>query len=206
VAWDGGGDDLYRSVYFTQAAGAHYANGALVDEAGNDQHVLYETAGAALAFGWDYANALLVDKQGDDRYEAHIISLGLADIRSNALFFELGGDDQYQLGKDQPGMGAADFRDDYKKPDPLSPYNSETACFGLLIDAGGTDRYMVWDEKTKRTTAAGAWGDDRSWRNPAPGSPEHGWRNHGLGLDTDGGTVPELTRFDAPPLTPTSAR
>ena len=206
VAYDASGDDLYRSVYFTQAAGAHYANGTLVDEAGNDQHVLYETAGAAMAFGWDYANALLVDKQGDDRYEAKIISLGLADIRSNALFFDLGGDDQYQLGKDQPGMGAADYRDDYKKPDPLAPYNSETACFGLLVDAGGIDRYLVWDEKAKRASPSDVWGNDRSWQSPAPGSPEHGWGNHGLGLDADSGTVPEFVRFDAPAASPTSSR
>jgi hypothetical protein len=205
VAFDGGGDDMYRSVYFTQGAGAHFANGVFVDEGGNDQHVLYETAGAAMAFGWDFANALFVDKAGDDRYEAKIISLGLAQVRSNALFFDLGGDDQYQLGKDQPGMGAADFRDDYAKPDPLAPYDSEVASFGLLIDVGGTDKYFTWDEKSGRVAAARR-GDDSAWENPAADSPQHGFRNHGLGLDAPAGTIPEFVRFDAASPSPTSQR
>jgi hypothetical protein len=205
IAFDGGGDDMYRSVYFTQAAGAHYANGALLDEGGNDQHVLYETAGAAMAFGWDYANALFVDKAGDDRYEARIISLGLAQVRSNALFFDLGGDDQYQLGRDQPGMGGADFRDDYAKPDPLAPYNSETASFGLLLDAGGNDKYFTWEDKVGRVASPGRT-NDTTWQSPAPGTPQAGWRNYGLGFDAANGTVPELMRFDAPSPSPTSAR
>jgi hypothetical protein len=167
--------------------------------------VLYETAGAAMAFGWDFANALFVDKAGDDRYEAKIISLGLAQVRSNALFFDLGGDDQYQLGKDQPGMGAADFRDDYAKPDPLAPYDSEVASFGLLIDVGGTDKYFTWDEKSGRVAAARR-GDDSAWENPAADSPQHGFRNHGLGLDAPAGTIPEFVRFDAASPSPTSQR
>jgi len=205
IAYDGAGNDLYRSVYFTQAAAAHYASGALLDEGGNDQHVLFETAGAALAFGWDYGVALLVDKAGDDRYEAKTLALGLAQIRSNALFFDLGGDDQYQMGAEQAGFGAADFREDYAKPDPLAPYNSETACFGIWIDAGGADRYVRWDDKNGRAVAA-TQADDRGWRDPAPSSPQFGYRNHGIGLDLPAGTLPELVRFDVAPPSPTTAR
>jgi len=109
------------------------------------------------------------------------------------------------LGKDQPGMGAADFRDDYAKPDPLAPYNSETASFGLLIDAGGRDKYFTWEEKVGRVAAPGR-SDTSAWQSPVPGTPQAGYRNHGLGMDAAYGTVPELVRFDAPSPSPTSSR
>ena len=64
---------------------------ALIDEGGNDRHELWETAGAALAFGWDVVNAFLIDRgDGNDRYEAKIISMGCAEVRSNAFFLDEG--------------------------------------------------------------------------------------------------------------------
>ena len=206
VAYDGAGDDLYRSVYFTQGAGAHYANGVLVDESGQDQHLLYDTAGAGFGFGWDYANALFVDKSGDDRYEAQTTSFGRADIRSTAMFFDLDGDDRYQLAKGQAGLGAADFRDTYATPDPFAPYQSETMSFGIWIDAGGLDMYNEWDANRRQAAQSATWGNDRSWMSPAPGSKEHGFANHGIGVDVSGGTVPELFRFDPAKASPTSRR
>jgi hypothetical protein len=81
LVYEGSGDDHYKSVYFTQASGAHYCIGAILDEGGNDTHELWETAGAGLAFGWDYTNALLFNLGGNDKYTAKIISIGCAQIR-----------------------------------------------------------------------------------------------------------------------------
>jgi hypothetical protein len=198
VAYDAEGDDLYRSVYFTQAAAAHYANGVLVDEAGNDQHILYETAGAAFAFGWDYANALFVNKSGNDRYEAQVTSFGRADIRSTAVFVDHAGNDRYQLGAGQSGFGAADFRDSYRVPDLIAPYNSEAKSFGLFLDVGGVDMYQIWNSEQRQASAAEVWGEGLTWQMPRPGDSGYGYNNHGLGLDVPAGRIPEFFRFDVP--------
>jgi hypothetical protein len=193
LLYDGAGDDLYRSVYFTQASGAHFCLGALMDEGGNDRHVLYDTSGAGLAFGWDFANALLLDRSGDDSYEAKIISLGLAQIRSNALFFDLGGHDTYTLGAGQPGMGAATFMESYRTPGyQYGPYSFYANSFGLLLDLGGTDRYLDWNVQTDERPPSARWGENRTWLNPARDSEQWGYRNFGVGMDVETGVVPDF--------------
>jgi hypothetical protein len=194
LVYEGGGNDRYESVYFTQASGAHYCVGAILDEGGDDEHVLGENAGAGLAFGWDYTNALLVDTVGNDRYEAKIISLGLGQIRSNGLLIDLAGDDCYRLDAGQPGLGAADLRDEYKQVPATAPYYGESLTIGLLLDGGGRDRY-------ERRAADGSVEPDSSlvdgaWRAaPAPGSAEAGFGNHGALWDTEGGRLPELSPY-----------
>lgn len=194
LLYEGDGDDRYESVYFTQASGAHYCVGAILDEAGDDEHLLGENAGAGLAFGWDFTNALFVDVAGNDRYEAKIISLGLGMIRSNGLFIDLAGDDRYRLDAGQAGLGAADLREEYKRPPATAPSTGESLTIGLLLDGGGRDRY-------ERRAADGSFAPDSAladgvWRlAPAPGSAEAGFGNLGALWDCEGGALPELAPY-----------
>jgi hypothetical protein len=191
LVYEGEGDDLYESVYFTQASGAHYCIGAIVDGGGNDTHKLWETAGAGIAFGWDYTIALLLDKGGNDRYEAKIISLGCAQIRSDAFLIDIGGDDYYQLQKDQQGFGAATYREDYDNPNRLSPYSAYAKSFGLLLDIGGTDTYMDWDKDKDETSPNVICGDNKMWYSPSKSDEHYGANNFGVGMDVEEGQVPE---------------
>lgn len=194
ICYDGEGNDEYRSVYFTQASGAHFCNGILLDESGDDKHILTETAGAAFGFGWDFTNALFIDRGGNDRYEAKIISYGLAQIRSMAFFFDMGGDDSYTYGKGQQGFGAATFREDYAKPNPLAPYFYYAKSAGLFIDAAGNDMYNIKDGDAVATSDA--YRNGAIWFSPAKADTTYGHNNFGVGLDADGGTIPELNIFD----------
>ena len=143
LVWDGGGNDIYESCYFTQASGAHFAIGVMVDESGNDRHRLVETSGAGIAFGWDLVNALLLDVKGNDSYEAKIISMGSAEVRSNAFLIDLGGDDHYRFGvKGTPiGLGGVDLRKEYGTVRFFAPYNGLVSQVGLFLDLGGKDTY-----------------------------------------------------------------
>ena len=144
LVWDGGGDDVYESCYFTQASGAHFALGVLVDEAGNDKHRLVGTSGAGIAFGWDLVCALLLDVEGDDSYEAKIISLGSAEVRSNAFLIDLKGKDRYIFGvkKSPIGLGGVDERKEYGEVRFFAPYNGLVSQVGLFLDLEGKDQYL----------------------------------------------------------------
>lgn len=200
LLFDGGGDDRYRSVYFTQGSGAHFCIGALIDEGGNDQHQLYDTAGAGLAFGWDFSVALLLDKGGDDLYEAKGNSLGRADLRSNAFFVDLGGNDEYRFPEKAGGLGIAPVVPQYRLPGHAQgPYNYYASSFALFLDAGGVDRYLDLDPEKGTSVPSSTHGDGRVWQQPAPGSEDYGCRSYGVGLDVEDGTVPEFVLFDAVP-------
>jgi len=171
LLWDGGGDDTYESVYFTQGSGAHFAIGALIDEAGNDRHTLLETAGAGLGFGWDVVNAFLIDRgDGKDRYEANIISTGLAEVRSNAFFLDEGGDDTYVLDAGTLGFGAVDERPEYKDPPKTSAASFYLTQVAVFLDLGGKDTYLRRPNGGKPAPDSEA-GDHRRWhvhvRDPA---------------------------------------
>jgi hypothetical protein len=194
ICYDGEGDDIYRSVYFTQASGAHFCNGALVDETGDDKHILYETAGAALAFGWDYTNALFVDRSGNDTYEAKMISYGLAQIRSFAFFFDMEGTDSYLYVKGQPGFGAASFRDNYGRPSELMTYYYYSKSAGIFIDVSGTDEYSEQDGE--KAFASEKMKNDTTWWSPEKSDPNFGHNNFGIGIDTESGLIPDLEIFD----------
>ncbi|MDD4051303.1 MAG: hypothetical protein PHR28_05315 [candidate division Zixibacteria bacterium] len=194
ICYDGAGNDEYQSVYFTQASGAHFCNGILLDEAGDDKHILTETAGAALGFGWDYTNALFIDRGGNDIYEAKIISYGLAQIRSMAFFFEMGGDDSYIYTKGQQGFGAATFREDYAVPNPVAPYNYYSKSAGVFIDAAGNDSYKIKDGDS--VIVSDKFRNDAIWFTPEKADLAYGHNNFGVGLDASDGTIPELNIFD----------
>lgn len=143
LLWDGGGDDAYTSVYFTQGSGAHFAVGALIDEGGDDVHRLGHNAGAAYGFGWDVVNAFLLDRgAGNDRYEAKIISSGLAMVRSNAFLLDEGGDDVYVLDAGAQGLGDVDQRPEYRAPGRTATFPFHLGQVGLLLDLGGRDLYQ----------------------------------------------------------------
>ena len=195
ILYDVEGNDSYRSCYFTQASGAHYCIGALFDESGNDKHELYETAGAGLSFGWDFAVTLMADWQGNDIYTGKIISIANAQIRSNSLLFDFGGDDLYQLSPGTDGMGDATFRDDYRTPRPTAPFLSYAQSFGVLIDVGGKDRYLDKTDSTGATTERPGCVNGSYWLRPARTSANFGFDNYGIGLDVEQGIVDELFRF-----------
>ncbi len=190
VVDDRSGDDLYKSCYFTQGSGAHYCNGILLDEGGNDRHELFETAGAALGFGWDYTNALLVNIGGDDVYRAKMISMGLAQIRSDAFLIDIGGNDKYYLGKDTPGLGEATYRDDYRFPSKLTPYYYYSKSFGGFIDIGGDDAYFEFSDKAENPSPFAT--NNTKWLQPAKTDSTYGANNFGVGVDADSGSIPEL--------------
>jgi len=209
LMYDKNGDDLYKSVYFTQASGAHYCIGAIIDEYGDDRHDLFGNAGAALSFGWDFSVNLLVDKHGDDYYKADIISIASSEIRSNAFFFELEGDDHYILRPGTVGMGGVDFRD-YDNPHPLSPFYAYCNSIGLFIDSGGDDIYEDW---TIETVGEGEEAEEVREFVPServrnndwvewfgPDHERYGFNNFGVfwDLEDPGATVPDVTWLDPP--------
>jgi hypothetical protein len=191
LVYEGEGDDVYESVYFTQASGAHYCIGAIIDEGGNDTHKLWETAGAGIAFGWDYTIAMMYDRGGNDHYEAKIISLGCAQIRSDAFLIDIGGDDSYQLQGGQQGFGAATYQASYDIPNKISPFDAYSKSFAILLDIGGDDKYSDWTKDTDKTTANPIYGNNKTWYSPAKGSEHYGADNFGIGLDVETGRVPE---------------
>ncbi len=195
LVYEGEGDDLYESVYFTQASGAHFCIGAIVDEGGNDTHKLWETAGAGIAFGWDFTNAILYDKGGNDHYEAKIISIACAQIRSNAFLIDDGGNDYYQLQTGQEGFGAATWRDDYSIPNTISPYDALAKSFSLLLDIGGKDTYMDWESEKDKTSPNTICGDNKTWFKPARDNEHYGANNYGVGMDVEDGMVTEGEMF-----------
>ena len=195
ILYDVEGDDLYKSCYFTQASGAHYCIGAVFDESGNDRHELFETAGAGLSFGWDFAVTLMADWQGNDSYIGKIISIANAQIRSNSLLFDLGGDDLYQLTPGTDGMGEASFREDYRTPRPTTPFLSYAQSFGILLDIGGTDRYLDYSDSAKTSVSRAGCVNSGSWLRPGRDSEHFGFDNYGVGLDVDSGVVADLIRF-----------
>lgn len=209
LMYDKNGDDLYKSVYFTQASGAHYCIGAIIDEAGDDRHDLFGNAGAALSFGWDFSVNLLVDKAGDDYYKADIISIASSEIRSNAFFFDLGGDDHYVLGRGALGLGGVDFRG-YDTPHPTSPFYQYCNSIGLFIDSHGDDIYEDWvketigegdDAETIRYFEPSERCENNLWLEwTEPGDEHYGFNNFGIFWDLDDvdAIIPDVTWLDPP--------
>ncbi len=188
LMWDGGGDDVYRSVYFTQGSGAHFAIGALIDEGGNDRHELWETAGAALAFGWDVVNAFLIDRgDGDDYYEAERISVGVAEVRSNAFFIDEGGDDTYVVKPKGKFLGDVDDRESYKTPGRTADFPWRLGQVAVFLDLGGKDTY--------REHAAAA--DGATWNVRKKDPTSRSGPNVSIGRDVAEGVVGFLKPFPA---------
>ncbi len=164
LLWDGAGDDVYRSVYFTQGSGAHFAIGALIDESGYDRLELWETAGAALGFGWDVVNAFLIDRgSGNDYYEADRISIGVAEVRSNAFFLDEGGDDTYVVAAQGKFLGDVDTRASYTKPGRTADFPWRLHQVAVFLDCDGEDTYLV-RAKDRSTTPHPLAKDGAEWQ------------------------------------------
>lgn len=171
LLWDGGGDDAYRSVYFSHGSGAHFAVGAVIDEGGNDLHSLSDfakvglgpKAGAGIGFGWDVVNAICLDRDGDDLYEADIISIGCAEIRSNGWLLDEAGDDTYVAAEGALAFGAVDDAPRYSVPDRVSPFTFHIPQLGLFLDLGGTDKYQRRPTKGGDPVPDLEAKDDASW-------------------------------------------
>ena len=123
-----------------------------------------------------------------------MMGLGCAQIRSQALLLDLGGNDTYALPPNAEGLGAATFLDSYAKPGySYGPYSFYGNSVGLLLDIGGTDRYVAKDFASGKEDPAPAAGNNRTWLRPAKDSPNFGFRSYGIGLDTETGAVPDLS-------------
>lgn len=183
ILWDQSGNDYYRSCYFTQASGAHFAVGALIDNAGNDRYELFETMGAALGYGWDFTIALFVDKEGDDFYQAKRIALGTAQIRSQAFFFDLSGNDTYRLLDTLNLCGAAPPYRYYTEFDPTLAYFYWNRSIGLFLDLGGDDHYEYPVQPLKSTYPR----NNAQWFSPPLNDPKRGRENYGIGIDRSSG-------------------
>ncbi len=195
LLWDGGGDDVYRSVYFTQGSGAHFAIGALIDESGNDRHELWDTAGAALAFGWDVVNAFLIDRGGgNDYYEADRISIGVAEVRSNAFFIDEGGDDTYVVKPKGKFLGDVDTRKSYEQPGRTSDFPWRLAQVGVFLDCDGKDTYLA-RAKDGTTTPHPTAKDGASWHVRA--SESGGAPNRSYAGDRNGAHIGWLAPWPA---------
>jgi len=216
ILYDGGGHDRYRSCYYSMASGAHFAIGAIYDESGNDDYRMIDpdvvddlapegrgmnaAGGAGLAFGWDYTMGLLVDKGGADRYEGRIISGGQAMIRSTAILADLGsGNDTYILPANAGG-GNSDPRDSYPAevlPHEIGygPYSHHGTSFGFLLDTGGRDQYFEFRADGHHSPSP-IWQDGLAWEQPTRSSPQYGHSSYGIGMDVEGGTIPEVHVFE----------
>ena len=106
--------------------------------------------------------------------------MGLAQIRSNAFFIDIGGDDTYELGAKTPGLGEATWRADYLTPSRYYTYNSYVTSFGGFIDIGGNDEYVSFTDST-RTPHAVARNNARL-QQPAPNDSTYGANNFGVGI------------------------
>ena len=213
LVYDGGGDDLYEAVYYSMASGAHFCIGAIFDEGdGDDRYRLVDpplepqsdtmnaSAGAGLAFGWDYTMGLLVDKGGDDWYEARIISGAQAMIRSTAILADLGQRQRHLRAargrRRRPRRVPRQLRQGPTSPPdrlrPLQPSRPPTSDSSSTT--GGEDRYLNYSDTGEHPPSA-VWKDGSTWLQPAPGSEEYGFDSFGVGMDVEGGTIPEFTVF-----------
>ena len=113
---------------------------------------------------------------------------------SMAFFFDLAGNDSYTYGKGQQGFGGATFRPDFAVPNPLVPYTYYAKSVGLFIDAAGNDRYAIKDGEA--VAVSETFRNRAIWFSPAKADSVYGHNNFGVGLDAEGGIIPELNLFE----------
>ncbi len=210
LVYDGAGNDTYRSVYYSLASGAHYAVSAVVDESGDDtytQHQDFEDAraGAGIAFAWDYVTALLYDGAGNDAYDSGSNCIARTAENGQALLIDGGGDDTYTAFSPGGCFGSSRWQP-YRSGDPYRQYLTglETGVLALLLDLGGADRYQLRDRTTGQVAPHPNAVDGGTWENPDPdsvssvGTTFRYARTFGLGIDRQGGVVPEFHAVPAP--------
>ncbi|MEE9613984.1 MAG: PDZ domain-containing protein [Thermodesulfobacteriota bacterium] len=139
---DMSGDDVYISGDLAQGMGI-FGVGALVDLGGDDTYTGDTFTGGVGRFGI----GILLDAGGNDTYRARLSSQGHGSVRGLGALIDTGGNDFYFAGGKYP-----DFRDPENATKSFSqgfgtgmrPYKTAVGAsggIGLLIDAGGNDRY-----------------------------------------------------------------
>ncbi|MEO5928989.1 MAG: hypothetical protein ABIR47_03565 [Candidatus Kapaibacterium sp.] len=148
---DRAGNDTYRSGKYSIGSAAHFAIGCKVDLAGNDSYSIgYDSAKNQYnGHARDGSIGISIDGGGNDRYFLKSNCAGSADLNSIALFWDRGGDDEYNIyypkstdtgWSDTPPLGTATLYP------PFNTFRDELPSYGLFIDGGGQDRY-IWDDR-----------------------------------------------------------
>ncbi|MBA5865886.1 MAG: hypothetical protein GDA67_04205 [Nitrospira sp. CR1.3] len=122
---DVGGQDHYQGANFSLGHGYFFGAGVLLDLNGNDEH---EAARYGHGSSAHYGVGLFNDRFGDDRYGSSgpYYNAGMAWDHGVSVMIDSGkGRDQYMLGL-STGLGGADY-----------------SGWGLFIDEGGNDQYIV---------------------------------------------------------------
>lgn len=119
---DDGGDDRYEAEMFAQGVGYFYGAGLLWDRGGDDR---YRAVRYAQGNGVHEAVGILRDDSGDDRYTLSFgVGQGMGLDLSVGMLFDGAGDDQYESRILAQGAATANG-------------------LGILIDAGGADRWSM---------------------------------------------------------------
>lgn len=167
VLADRSGDDEYEGVWYTQASAAHFALGILMEGGGNDRY--RSTHNMAQGAGHDFSLGFLYERGGNDVYEAPNLSLGGGNANGFGIFWDVRGDDRYQvsaattLGRSNVAAPRGGPRDRMKN-------------LGLFLDTGGTDVYP----ESKAFA-----GNGRTWTQPGLNTDPALRTEWGVGMDTE---------------------
>jgi hypothetical protein len=119
---DDAGDDVYEAEMYAQGAGYYYGAGLLWDGGGEDR---YRAVRYAQGAGVHEAVGLLRDESGNDAYELSFgVGQGMGLDLAVGVLFDGAGDDSYQAQVLAQGAATANG-------------------VGLLVDAGGADRWSL---------------------------------------------------------------
>ena len=134
---DGAGDDRYDGDWYVQGASAHYGLGMLADAAGDDVYGAgWAASNMQAGAGHDFGVGVLVDESGDDRYHLTSLSAGAANCSGLGVLVDNAGDDRYLAASELSlGMGGVG-------PE-CRPHREGAHSTGVMLDAGGTDRYVT---------------------------------------------------------------
>ncbi len=145
---DRGGNDHFDGYNYVQGSGVHVAVAALIDDEGDD---IYRAKGVSQGCGHDLALGALVDAAGNDRYDASDLAQGAGNANGAGILIDVTGDDAYSVRHAATSQGYGNVR-------------RHQGSIGVLIDAGGVDRYLGADA-----------GEDRLWQVG----------EHGIGVDAE---------------------
>gem|GEM_PF-1212612 len=170
---DGGGSDKYDAYWYVQGAAAHYAIGIHADAGdGNDLfNTERDTRNMSMGSGHDYSLGVLINEKGDNEYKLTTLAAGSSNCNGIGLFVDNAGNDSYTATSDKnSGMGNVSTECIMERPNAVS--------IGIMLDAGGTDRYnypmSMFDIPMDNST----WGHQRNGLES----------EYGSGLDTEGET------------------
>ncbi len=146
----GGGEDVYRSLRFSQGFGA-IGVGVLWDDGGDDDYECESACqGTAMA-----GLSLFYEQDGDDLYRAFFSAQGFASVAAYALHYDRGGNDSYELVPTEPflylwwlgfehnisrGQGAATGM---RRGDDHTVNVNLSGGVGMLRDYAGDDDYSA---------------------------------------------------------------